>query len=141
MRVQNPDQFAAHVLSVGAAEGGYTPARLTAMYGTAERTIALTTRVPVHLVYMNTYVDDDGRLVVRPDIYGYDARVQSALKGRYMVVNERSQRGSSVVRSARASRSAAQRFTRARVAQQPARTGWHERRSAVGFFWGWNPAY
>ena len=50
------------------------------MYGTAERWIALTSRVPIHLVYMNTYVADSGKLVVKPDIYGYDAHVQSALK-------------------------------------------------------------
>jgi L,D-transpeptidase YcbB len=142
MRVQNPDQFAALVLSFGAADGNYTPARLTSMYGTAERWIALTSRVPIHLVYMNTYVADSGKLVVKPDIYGYDARVQAALKGRYLVVNERSQRGSSVVRSARASRSVAQRSSRARVVQGgPARTGWHERPSAFGLFWSWNPGY
>jgi murein L,D-transpeptidase YcbB/YkuD len=141
MRVQNPDQFAAQVLSIGGADGNYTPARLTSMYGTAERWIALTSRVPIHIVYMTTYVADSGKLVVKPDIYGYDARVQSALKGRYLVVKERSQRGSSVVRSARASRSAAGHSSRARVAQKPARTGWQERPTAFGVFWGWNSGY
>ena len=141
MRVQNPDQFAAQVLSIGGADGNYTPARLTSMYGTAERWIALTSRVPIHIVYMTTYVADSGKLVVKPDIYGYDARVQSALKGRYLVVKERSQRGSSVVRSARASRSAAGHSSRARVAQEPARTGWQERPTAFGVFWGWNSGY
>jgi L,D-transpeptidase YcbB len=141
MRVQNPDQFAAQVLSIGAAEGNYTPARLTAMYGSGERSIALTTRVPVHLVYMNTYVADDGKLVVKPDIYGYDARVQSALKGRYMVVNERSQRGSAVTRSARASRSPAQPASPRRVVQAPAHSSWQQQRNAFGGFWGWNPGY
>ena len=41
---------------------------------------------------MNAYVEDDGKLVVRDDVYGYDHRVQSALNGKYIVVAERSQR-------------------------------------------------
>jgi murein L,D-transpeptidase YcbB/YkuD len=101
MRVENPDQFAAQVLSIGAAQGNrYTPAQLTGMYNKGERVMSLATRVPIYLVYMNAYVAD-GQLVVKPDLYGYDARVQSALKGRYIVVQERSQRGSSVSRPAR----------------------------------------
>jgi hypothetical protein len=98
-------------------------------------------RVPIHLVYMNTYVADSGKLVVKPDIYGYDAHVQSALKGRYLVVKERSQRGSAVVRSARVSRSAARHSSSARVAQEPVRTGWQEPPTAFGVFWGWNSGY
>lgn len=141
MRVENPDQFAAHVLAIGDADGNYTPARLKSMYGKAERWIPLKTRIPIHLVYMNTYVADDGRLVVKPDMYGYDARVQSALKGRYMVVKERSQRGSSVVRTAAASRSASQQWRRARVVDAPARDGWYGRRSVFGGLWSWNPEY
>jgi len=77
-------------------------------------------------MYMNAYVAD-GRLVVKPDIYDYDARVQSALKGRYLVVQERSQRGSSVHRSARANSS--QRPYRIR--ELSTFTG---RRSVFGFF-------
>ncbi len=101
MRVENPDQFAAQVLSIGAAQGNnYTPAQLTGMYNKSERVMSLATRVPIHLVYMNAYVAD-GQLVVKPDLYDYDARVRSALKGRYIVVQERSQRGSSVSRAAR----------------------------------------
>ncbi|MGE3991231.1 L,D-transpeptidase family protein [Pseudorhodoplanes sp.] len=101
MRVENPDQFAAQVLSIGAAQGNnYTPAQLTSMYNKGERMLSLATRVPIYLVYMNAYVAD-GKLVVKPDLYDYDARVRSALKGRYIVVRERSQRGSTVTRAAR----------------------------------------
>lgn len=139
MRVQNPDQFAAQVLAIGAPAGNYTPARLTGMYGTTERWIPLETRVPIHIVYMNAFVANDGRLVVRPDVYGYDARVRSALKGRYLVVTERSQRGSTVARSARAARSANQHSSRAREA--PVHRGWYAPRRAFGFFGGWHPGY
>src|SRR5215211_2984146 len=64
------------------ANGNYTPARLTSMYGTAERWIALTSRVPIHIVYMSTYVADSGKLVVKPDIYGYDAERPQAKRPR-----------------------------------------------------------
>jgi hypothetical protein len=79
--------------------------------------------------------------VVKPDVYGYDARVQSALKGRYLVVKERSQRGSSVARAARASRSAERRANRARVVERPDDQRYYERRNAYGFFWGWPQRY
>ena len=126
MRVENPDQFAALILSISSSEGKYTPTQLKSLYGKGERYISLPARVPVYLVYMNAYVAD-GRLVVKPDIYDYDARVQSALKGRYLVVQERSQRGSSVHRSARANSS--QRPYRIR--ELSTFTG---RRSVFGFF-------
>jgi len=92
MRVEHPEQFGENLLSLGLPGEGYTAQRLTRMYGGSEQWLRLKRFVPVHLVYMNAYVDDGGRLVVRPDVYGYDGRVQSALKGRYQVVNERSQR-------------------------------------------------
>ena len=34
--------------------------------------IALTKRLPVHTAYFTTYIDDDGKLKVFKDIYGYD---------------------------------------------------------------------
>jgi murein L,D-transpeptidase YcbB/YkuD len=126
MRVENPDQFAAQVLSIGGAEGNYTAAKLNGLYNKGERLISLTTRLPIHLVYMNAYVAD-GQLVVKPDIYDYDARVRSALKGRYLVVQERSQRGSSVPRAARTV-SPHQPY---RTGQWPAYTGG---RGLFGFF-------
>lgn len=126
MRVENPDQFAAEVLSISGAEGNLTPAQLRNLYNKGERQISLPTRVPIYLVYMNAYVAD-GRLVVKPDIYDYDARVQSALKGRYLVVQERSQRGSSVRRATRTTSSQPP----SHPGQWPAFTGG---RSAFGFF-------
>jgi murein L,D-transpeptidase YcbB/YkuD len=128
MRVENPDQFAAQVLSIGAAQGNnYTPAQLKNMYNKGERVMSLATRVPIYLVYMNAYVAD-GQLVVKPDLYDYDARVKSALKGRYIVVQERSQRGSSVSRAARPV-SPPQQY---QMGQWPGSNG--QRRSFFGLF-------
>lgn len=128
MRVENPDQFAAQVLSIGAAEGNkFTPAQLTSLYNRGERVFSLATRVPIYLVYMNAYVAD-GQLVVKPDLYDYDARVQSALKGRYIVVQERSQRGSSVARAA----PTVSPYQPYRMGQWPGSNG--QRRSFFGLF-------
>jgi murein L,D-transpeptidase YcbB/YkuD len=140
MRVQDPDQFSAQVLAIGLPEAGYTAERLNSMSGPSERWIALEKRIPIHIVYMNAYVADNGKLIVRPDVYGYDARVQSALKGRYLVVKERSQRGSTVVRAADTSRSVTRRPSRPQPDQLSARAVWHEPRSAFGF-WGWSRGY
>jgi murein L,D-transpeptidase YcbB/YkuD len=140
MRVEKPDALAAQVLAIGLPEKNYTPARLTGMYGNTERWIPLAVRVPIHIVYMNTYVAEDGELISRPDVYGYDARVRSALEGRYLVVNERSQRGSSVSRTERVSWSAVQR-SRARVAREPRQAATPEPRHGFGFFPGWHPTY
>lgn len=91
MRVENPAMLAEVLLSIALPEEKYTAERITRMYGKNEAWLRFKKTVPVHLVYHNAYVDDAGELVVKPDVYGYDGRVQSALKGKYMVVNERSQ--------------------------------------------------
>src|SRR4030095_9477493 len=49
------------------------------MYGTSEVDIQFPTHIPVHLTYQTASVDD-GKLVVRKDIYGYDARTIAAIK-------------------------------------------------------------
>jgi murein L,D-transpeptidase YcbB/YkuD len=92
MRVQNPTQFGEVLASIGLPGENITAERLHSMFGTGERWLNFKHKVPVYLVYFNAYVDDAGKLVVRPDLYGYDQRVQSALRGQYMAVFERSQR-------------------------------------------------
>ena len=43
--------------------------------------IKLTTPIPVHVTYFTAVVDDAGKLHYRPDLYGLDSRVASALEG------------------------------------------------------------
>jgi hypothetical protein len=50
------------------------------MYGKAEVDIQFPTFVPVNLTYQTAFVDDDGKLEIRRDIYGIDARMQAAIK-------------------------------------------------------------
>ena len=91
MRVQDPAEFAEVLLSIGMPDQNYTSERITRMYGKGEQWLRFKKTIPVHLVYLNAYVEDDGKLVVKPDVYGYDGRVQSALNGKYLQVAERSQ--------------------------------------------------
>ena len=98
------------------ANGNYTPARLTSMYGTAERWIALTSRVPIHIVYMSTYVADSGKLVVKPDIYGYDAERPQAKRPRGLHWSDQQRCGRRTDRHHRALRAPSVRHTERRLA-------------------------
>lgn len=52
---------------------------LAAMNAGVEKQVALKEKIPVHIVYFTTWVDDKDGLHFQPDIYGYDAK-QLALK-------------------------------------------------------------
>src|SRR5258708_32736173 len=45
-----------------------------------EQDIQFPAPIPVHLTYQTAYVDDDGQLVIRPDVYGLDSRVLALIK-------------------------------------------------------------
>ena len=92
MRVQNPAQFGEVLTSIAMPHERYSAERLARMFGGGEQWLRFKTPIPVHLTYMNAYVDEHGKLIVREDLYGYDGRVQSALRGEYQAIAERSQR-------------------------------------------------
>ncbi|MCJ2012949.1 L,D-transpeptidase family protein [Methylobacterium sp. J-076] len=73
VRVDDPFRFADVVLPDWSAE------RLKKLIGKGERTIRLPQKLPVHIAYFTTYVDDAGSLRRVPDIYGYDAPMRAAL--------------------------------------------------------------
>jgi murein L,D-transpeptidase YcbB/YkuD len=81
MRVQDPAKYAEVLLSIALPTEGYTQERLRKMFGGTERNITFPTHVPVHLTYQTALIDESGKLVIRDDIYGYDKRLQAALKG------------------------------------------------------------
>jgi hypothetical protein len=68
------------LLNIANPKDGYTADKIRKMYGTGERDIHLTTPIPVHLTYQTAFVDDDGHLGIREDVYGRDARLLAALK-------------------------------------------------------------
>ncbi len=58
----------------------WTPARVREVVAQGqERVVNLSRPVPVYLLYFTAFVDPDGTLHLRPDIYGRDERVLSAL--------------------------------------------------------------
>jgi murein L,D-transpeptidase YcbB/YkuD len=76
VRVQDPLDFADVLL---AYEGGWTPQRLRRMIGGRESWVNLPKHIPIHIAYFTAFVDDGGTLVTKPDIYGYNGRVERAL--------------------------------------------------------------
>ena len=81
MRVQNPETYAVKLLSLVDPGEHYTEARIEKMYGDNEINISFKTPVWVHLTYQTAFVDADGKLQFRDDIYGRDARMLEILKG------------------------------------------------------------
>ena len=44
-----------------------------------EKWVTLDNTIPVYLVYFTTWVDEDGKLNIRKDIYGHDAKIAEKL--------------------------------------------------------------
>jgi murein L,D-transpeptidase YcbB/YkuD len=80
MRVQDPLEYATKLLGIELPQDHYTPARLQSMYGDNEININFPTPIPVHLTYQTAFVDQDGKLQFRDDVYGRDARMIAILK-------------------------------------------------------------
>ena len=74
VRVDQPFALAEAVLGQG-----WSAARVERMIGGDERTINLRQPVQVHINYFTAFVDDEGALRLRDDVYGYSARVQAML--------------------------------------------------------------
>ena len=51
------------------------------MFGGSEININFPTGIPDHLTYQTAFVDDAGKLQIRDDVYGRDARLLAILKG------------------------------------------------------------
>ncbi|HEX7881156.1 MAG TPA: L,D-transpeptidase family protein [Afipia sp.] len=81
MRVQNPDQYAANLLSIALPKENYTPEKIKGMYGRSEININFPTPIPVNITYQTAFVDSAGKLEFRKDIYSRDSRVIALLKG------------------------------------------------------------
>ena len=79
MRVEDPTKFGEVMLGLGLSGPAPDARQITAMFGHEEKTFRLTNRAMVHLTYQTAYVDDAGKLVLRDDIYGFDARIQAIM--------------------------------------------------------------
>jgi L,D-transpeptidase YcbB len=81
MRVQNPLTYGEKLLSLVLPNEHYTEARLERMFGGSEININFPKNIWVHLTYQTAFVDQDGKLQLREDVYGRDARMIAILKG------------------------------------------------------------
>ena len=81
MRVQNPLTYGEKLLSLVMPQEHYTEAKLQSMFGGNEININFPKNVWVHLTYQTAFVDRDGKLQLREDVYGRDARMLAILKG------------------------------------------------------------
>jgi murein L,D-transpeptidase YcbB/YkuD len=79
MRVEDPTKFGEIILHL--AINGRTPTsqQLYAQFGQEEHVFKLTERPMVHLTYQTAFVDDTGKLQLRDDLYGFDARIHAIL--------------------------------------------------------------
>jgi len=75
MRVQDPIEYAVKLLSIELPQDHYTSVELEGMYGSNEININFPRPIPVHLTYQTAFVDENGKLQFRDDIYGRDARM------------------------------------------------------------------
>ena len=81
MRVQDPLLYGEKLLGLVDPEGRYTAAKLQSMFGPDEININLPKPIWVHLTYQTAFVDEDGKLQFRDDVYGRDAKMIAILKG------------------------------------------------------------
>jgi murein L,D-transpeptidase YcbB/YkuD len=83
MRVEHPLTYGEKLLSLVLPNEHYTEARLEKLFGGSEININFPESkfIPVHLTYQTAFVDADGKLQLREDVYGRDARMFAQLKG------------------------------------------------------------
>jgi L,D-transpeptidase YcbB len=79
MRVQDPAKYAEVLLSIARRGEGYSEDRILKMFGQGETEIAFAKPLPVHLTYQTAFVDHDGKLEFREDIYGRDRALLAIL--------------------------------------------------------------
>ena len=75
IRVEEPEQLAKYVLR------GYSEwdeaAIGAAMHSGVEKHVKLKEKIPVHIAYFTSWVDENGGLHFQPDIYGYDQSAEN----------------------------------------------------------------
>jgi murein L,D-transpeptidase YcbB/YkuD len=79
MRVENPTKFGEVILAMADPAPTPTARQLDRLFGHDEKIFKMVNRPMVHLTYQTAFVDDAGKLVVRDDIYGFDARIRAIM--------------------------------------------------------------
>jgi murein L,D-transpeptidase YcbB/YkuD len=77
VRLEQPVELADRVLS-----GQIEPDTLAAFVQRGQwKRISLKKKMPVHFLYWTAWVDDEGKVQFRKDVYGLDRRLEAALRG------------------------------------------------------------
>ena len=77
VRVEQPMRLAE--LLMGGAARGWSEGRIQSMIGSNERAIFLPKPLPIHIEYFTDFVDENGALRERDDVYGLTGRVAATL--------------------------------------------------------------
>jgi murein L,D-transpeptidase YcbB/YkuD len=80
IRIERPFELALYLLQ--GQEGWDADSIRGAMTSNVTRRVDLRQRIPVHILYQTAWVDDQGRLQTRPDLYQRDAALYDALRDR-----------------------------------------------------------
>jgi murein L,D-transpeptidase YcbB/YkuD len=78
VRVENPIYYAEAMLAIGRPDESFPPEKLWSMFGEAEIHLPFSVPVPVHTTYQTAFVDGEGRLVMRDDVYRHDTAMLAA---------------------------------------------------------------
>lgn len=77
IRLERPVQLAEYLLK---DDPNWQGTRLReAILSGEQRTVRLPTKLPVHILYFTAWVEDDGTVQLRKDVYGHDAQLNTAL--------------------------------------------------------------
>lgn len=77
IRIQEPAKMANYLLT---DQKEWTPEKIdSAMHGTKEKWVTVSNPVSVFICYLTAWVDDNGKLNFRKDIYGHDAKMAEKL--------------------------------------------------------------
>jgi L,D-transpeptidase YcbB len=101
MRVLDPAKYAEVLFNIARPEENWTAEKVKKMFGRAETDIQIQpTPIWVHLTYQTAFVDDDGKLQFRRDVYGLDPRLLAAIRTERGVVEPTQERRREEIASA-----------------------------------------
>ena len=85
MRVQNPLKLAEVILNVDKDWGREEIVDMI-QNGPDNNEIPVDNSIKVHTTYFTAHVDDDGKVVTFPDVYGHEKRIKLALAGKHHLI-------------------------------------------------------
>jgi len=87
MRVQDPAKYAEVLFNIARPDDHWTAEKVTSMFGRVEQDIQLQpAQIWVHLTYQTAFVDDDGKLQMRRDVYNLDSRTIAAIRSERAII-------------------------------------------------------